>query len=214
MMYESLYQYLIQHRQLALPGIGTFRVERKPASVNFPEKRIEAPSFAFRLQPEGKQPARSFFTWLGAALQVSERDAVIRYNDFAFDLKKEISEGATVEWKGLGKLSKGLAGDIKFAPAEEISMEGAVPAEKVVRENAAHKLRVGEDERTSEEMTAFFNQAGEGKNYWWAGALVAGVLSVIFIGWYFSENGVGMAATANTKKLVPAEAGVTYRLLP
>ncbi|MBI3138706.1 MAG: hypothetical protein HYZ15_08990 [Sphingobacteriales bacterium] len=213
-MYESLYQYLIQHKQLPVTGIGTFWVDRKPATVNFPEKRMEAPSFAIRLQPAGNLPGKSFFSWLGAALRVSERDAVIRYNDFAFDLKKDISQGTTVEWKGVGTLSKGLAGDIKFVPVEEKSIEAAVPAEKIVRDKAAHKVRVGEEERTSEEMTAYFNQTGDRKNYWWTGALVAGVLSVIFIGWYFSENGVGMAATANTKKLVPAEAGLTYRLLP
>lgn len=214
MMYESLYQYFLKYKQLSLPGIGTFFLERTPASVNFPEKRLDAPVYSVSLQASGAAPSRSFFSWLGAALQVSERDAVIRFNDFAFELKKSILSGAKVNWKGIGQLSKGLAGDIKFIPGVALMPESPVPAEKLVRENAAHKVRVGEDERTSEEMTAYFNQAEEAKDYWWAWALITGLVAIMFIGWHISENGVGLSSTSNSKLLLPGEAGATYRALP
>ena len=94
MMYESLYQYFLQYKQLSVPGIGTFFLDRTPATVNFPDKRMDPPVYAVRLDASGLTPSRSFFSWLGAALQVSERDAVIRFNDFAFDLKKSILSGA------------------------------------------------------------------------------------------------------------------------
>jgi hypothetical protein len=182
MMYESLYQYFLQYKQLPVPGIGTFLLERKPAMVNFPDKRMDPPAYAVSLEASGVAPSRSFFNWLGAALQVSERDAVIRYNDFAFELKKSILSGALVNWKGMGQLSKGLAGDIKFVPVQLLQPEAPVRAEKPIREKAAHKVRVGEDERTSEEMTAFFNKPEEKRDYWWAWALILGLVAVMFIG--------------------------------
>lgn len=214
MMYESLYQYFLQYKQLSLPGIGTFFLDRTPATVNFPDKRMDPPCYAVRLQASGVVPSRSFFTWLGAALQVSERDAVIRYNDFAFDLKKAILSGARINWKGMGQLSKGLAGEIKFLPEDRLQPEAPVRAEKLIREKADHMVRVGEEERTSVEMTAFLNKTEEKKNYWWAWALMLGLLAVMYIGWYLSENGVGIAATSNPGKLQPQAGGVYYRVIP
>ncbi|MBL7724624.1 MAG: hypothetical protein JNK27_10770 [Chitinophagaceae bacterium] len=214
MMYAELYQFLIQHKQLPVPGIGTFLLERKPAAVNFPERKIEPPVYGVSLQPVGNSPSKNFFIWLGAALQVSDRDAVIRYNDFAFDLKRQLSGGDIVNWKGVGQLSKGLGGDIKFIPQEKRSLESPVAAEKVMREKAEHMVRVGEDEKTSVEMTELLSHTETKKSYWWAYALIVALLSVMFIGWYFSENGISMSSTSNSKKLVPVEVpAATYKVL-
>lgn len=212
-MYESLYQYFLQHKQLPVPGIGTFLLERTPAVVNFPEKKMDPPAYEVRLQASGLAPSRAFFTWLGAALQVSERDAVIRFNDFAFELKKSILSGSRITWKGMGSLSKGLAGDIKFMPEGRLQPESSVQAEKPIREKAAHMVRVGEDQRTSEEMTAYLNQADAKKDFWWAWALVLGLVAVMFIGWYISAHGVGQSATSNPQLLKPQQSGTTYRLI-
>lgn len=215
MMYTELFQYLIQHKQLHVPGIGTFLLERKPATTNFPERKIEAPAYSFSLQPGGSSASKKFFTWLGNVLQVSERDAVIKFNDFAFELKRQVAAGEIITWNGVGHLSKGLAGDIKFVPGEYSSVELPVAAEKVMRGKAEHMVRVGENEKTSAEMTELLNQPDEEKSYWWAYALLVAALSVIFIGWYFSENGVGLSSTSNTKKAIPEEAKLnTYRILP
>ena len=214
MMYTELYQYLIQHKQLSVPGIGTFLLERRPAAVNFPERKIEPPAYGVSLQTVSKSPSRNFFIWLGAVLQVSDRDAVIRFNDFVFDLKRQLSGGNIVNWNGIGQLSKGLGGDIKFIPQEKRSLESSVVAEKVMREKAEHMVRVGEDEKTSAEMTELLSHTEKKKSYWWAYALVVALLSVMFIGWAFSENGISMSSTSNSKKLVPVEVpAATYKAL-
>jgi hypothetical protein len=111
-------------------------------------------------------------------------------------------------------LQKGLGGETKFIPAEKWSIEVPVVAEKVLRQKSEHMVRVGEDERTSEEMTAMLTRTEEKRSYWWAAALVIGLLSVMILGWYFSEHGVDVAATANDKQLIPELSPVTYKLLP
>ncbi len=213
-MYEFLYQYLVRNKQLTLPGIGRFELGRTPASGNFSEKRIEAPAYSVSFSASGTAPARSFFNWLGTAMQVSERDAVIRFNDFAFDLKKAITDGAVISWKGVGQLSKGLAGDIRFVPDSQQRPETAVPAEKLIREKAEHMVRVGEQERSSAEMEAFFSQPESRKDFWWAWALAAGIMAVMYIGWHVSATGVRLESAANKGKLVPQDAPATYRTLP
>ncbi len=214
-MYAELYQYLIQHKELPVPGIGTFLLERRPALVDFPNKMINPPSYGVILQAGSYVPGQRFFSWLAASLGITDREAIFRFNDFAFDMKKQISDGAVVSWDRVGTLNKGLGGDVKFKPfIPEIALEGPVPAEKVIREKAGHMVRVGEEEKTSVEMTEMLGRKEEKKSYWWAYALAIIVLAIMFIGWYFSEHGMDAAATANGKKLVPVESQSSYRSLP
>jgi hypothetical protein len=214
MMFGELYRYFITHKQLAMPGIGTFQLERKPASVDFPNKLINAPSFSIALHHGSTMPGKHFFAWLGHALKVGDRDAVIRFNDFAFELRRRIQGGDHINWEGMGKLSLGLAGEIRFEPAlKDAVLEAPVKAEKVIREKAEHTVRVGEDEKTSAEMIEMLNQPTAKKNYWWAAALAIGIVAIMFLGWYFSKHGVKVPSTGNQQTITTGISGTNYRIL-
>jgi hypothetical protein len=222
MMYKALYRYFIQHNNLHVPGIGTFLLERTPAKGDFPNKLINPPAFSIALQQIGADSSagipnhsKQFFAWLAEILTVSDREAVMRFNDFAFELKKKLNSGSSVQWNGMGTLSKGLAGEIKFFPAsKELIFEKAVPAIKLIRENAEHMIRVGEEEKTSVQMTEILSmEANSKRSNWWGWPLVAAILVIMFIGWYFSQYGMDVESTANHKKLAPLEAAATYREL-
>jgi hypothetical protein len=213
MMYNKLYQYLLLNKELPVPGIGTFLLENKSAIIDFPNRKINPPSFAIALQPASHIPGKNFFSWLADSLGISDREAIFRFNDFAFDMKKQISDGAVINWNGVGVLNKGLAGDIKFTASEK-ELLAPVTAQKVIREKAEHMVRVGEDQKTSGEMTEMLTRKEEKKSYWWAFALAIALVAVMFIGWYLSEHGVEVSATANTKQLIPLDAGSSNRTLP
>lgn len=214
MMYGELYQYFILHKHLSVPGIGTFLLERKPASSDFPNRLVLPPAYSISLHRNGSSPSKHFFGWLAAALRTSDRDAIIRFNDFAFDMKKQLDAGSEIEWSGLGILSKGIDQDTKFDPvSKEFVFETPVVANKVIREKAEHSVRVGEEEKTSAEMRDYFSQTTEKKQYWWAWSLVLGFLLILFIGWYFSEHGLRASSAANTQKLKPGIAAPSYKPL-
>ena len=214
MMYGELYQYFVLHKQLNVPGIGTFLLERKPAISDFPNKVVLPPSYAISLQSGGTTPSRYFFNWLAAALRISDRDAVIRFNDFVYDLKKQLSSGTIIEWTGIGTLKKDPGQEINLDPSlKEFTYEAPVIARKVIRENAEHTIRVGEEEKTSVEMLEYFHHEEPKKNFWWAWALAIGILITIFIGWFFSEHGLKPLSTANNQKMQSQVAPPTYKLL-
>jgi hypothetical protein len=214
-MYTELYQYFIQHKQLAVPGVGTFLLERKPAEADFPGKLINPPVYTVAFQSTVNSPAKNFFNWLASALNISDRDAVIRFNDFAFELKQKISSGCAIKWSGIGTLSKGLAGEMKFYSSDSVTIfDEPVTAQKVIRKSAEHTVRVGEQEKTSTQMTELLNQPDEKKSYWWAYALVLGLFAIIFIFWYFSEHGLTISSAGNAKKLNTQKAAATYKILP
>ena len=215
MMYTELYQYLLQHKKLPVPGIGTFLLERESAKFDFVNRKIHPPAYPIELDPGSHLPGQRFFGWLANALGISNREAIFRFNDFAFDMKKQISDAGIINWGGIGTLSRGLTGDVKFTSSVMGSIfEKPVVAEKIIRERVEHMVRVGEDEKTSGEMTAMLSEKEETKSYWWSFALAIGLLAIMFIGWYFSEHGVDISSAANSTKLVPQEAGTTYQLIP
>ena len=212
-MYEELYRYFIQHKKLAVPGVGTFLLERKPAAGDFVNKQIGPPNYSVTLQPAVDPPSIHFFKWLAGALHISDHDDIIRFNDFVFDLKKQVNDGNIIEWHAVGAISKGLAGETKFDPAIRPALEKPVVAEKVIREISEHMVRVGEDQKTSAEMTEMLNLPVIKRSRWWIAVLVAGLLALGFIGCYFFELGADVSSTANSTKLAPTEATAPYQTL-
>lgn len=214
MMYPELYQYLLLQKKLPVPGIGTFLLERKPAEIDFPNKLMMPPVYSFGFQSPAPVPSGKFFSWLGSMLGISQMDAVIRFNDFAFELKKQVEKGHTIIWNGVGTIRKGLAGELKFTAHEPVVKEQPVAAVRVLRGKAEHSVRVGEEQRTSVEMEELLTRVEEKRSYWWVTALAIGLLGLIFIGWYFSSNGLDVATTSNIKQLVPAGPALdTYKEL-
>jgi len=216
-MYGELYQYLILHKQLNIPGIGTFLLERKPADIDFVNKIVNPPAFTVALHHGNATPSKKVFNWLASTLDISERDALIRFNDFAVDLKNRILTGDKLQWNGIGTLSKGMAGEIRFeASLKDMKTGTPVPAIKVIREHAEHTVRVGEQEKTSSEMIEMLAPAGEEekKTYWWGIALIAGLLAFIFIALYFSSKGLNTSAAGNQQKLEPQKETRTHKPAP
>lgn len=211
-MYRELYQYLVLHKQLHLPGIGTLHIEKKPADFDIAAKLINPESYNIGLLDDHATPPKKFFHWLGHKLDVTERDAVIRFNDFLFDLRKQLSSGHKLQWSGVGTLSKGLTGIISLEPSlKDRSPADPLPANKVLRENAEHIIRVGEQEKTSAQMKEILTHHEEGKKtWWWTAALVIIILAIIFIGYYFSVNGLNASAASNQQKLVPKTESKTH----
>jgi hypothetical protein len=212
-MYLDLYRYFVRHNHLHLPGIGTIVSQRTAARSNFPNRTIDSPVYSITLE-EGGQHTRRFFSWLADSWQVTERDAIVRFNDFVFELRKNLNKGNPVDWKGIGKLSRSLGGNYKLDGYAVMEVNSPVHAEKLIREHAEHLMRVGEEEKTSTQMTEWLSQTGEKKRFWWTWPLMAGILLLMLLGLYFSIFGIDPSSTANRRQLKPAESAATYQNLP
>ncbi|WP_315816313.1 hypothetical protein [Paraflavitalea speifideaquila] len=64
-MTEALTSYLIQHKSISIPGLGTVYIERIPAQTDFINKQILPPSYHFRFDKYFDAPDKEFLrTWL------------------------------------------------------------------------------------------------------------------------------------------------------
>ncbi|RYF37347.1 MAG: hypothetical protein EON97_01355 [Chitinophagaceae bacterium] len=133
-MYGELYQYLILHKQLTLPGIGTVQLERAPADIDFVNKMANPPRYSISLHHGHNNSSPHIYYWLSTALGISEQDATTQLNALASTLKEKVLTGEKFDWSGIGTFSKGMAGEIRFdAAVKDLPAGQPVPALKVLK---------------------------------------------------------------------------------
>lgn len=208
-MFETLYLFLLRNKQVCLPEIGVINLKIESAKTKFIDREVLPPVYSFSLSQSNTIVSNKLFAWLSTAFNVSETEAIARFNDFVFELKKQLQEGRTVSWNGVGKFSKGLMNEIEFvAEKRSLSFQQPVVAEKVIREHAKHLVVVGEREKTASDISEIMtgDEIETPRSNWWIWPVALIVLSLIFLGWYFSENGVNASSTSNTNQTTPQEA--------
>ncbi len=212
-MYQELYQYFILHRQLHLPGIGTFQLDHRPAEIDFVGKLVTVPRNVITLHHTAHLNNTRVFEWLASSMETDESQAATRFDEFVSELRARILSGNRIGWNGIGTLSRGLAGEIRFEPAQPVTFTESIPATKVIREYAEHNVRVGEQEKTSAEMLEMLQPVEEKKNYSWVAILILVIAAILFSAWYLFAHGLTPTAAGNTRSVepseIPASRGVT-----
>lgn len=218
-MYDTLYQYLILHRKISLPGIGTITLQRYPSLYNVVEKAFAPPTYAYVFNNDAGLPPRKMLDWVAHVKKVPEWDAVALVNDFAGEIKDSLDKGKEVNWDPIGVFRKNSGGAIvleSFAVVPE--GEEPVYAEKVIRQKAQHTMLVGERERTSSEMEVMLGTPSRKKkqrevilkqaragNFGMTVAIVIMVLALLVIGVYFSQVGFKPGSAGNRNQVSPVE---------
>jgi hypothetical protein len=213
-MHKELYQYFLLHRELQLPGIGTFLLERQPAEIDIANREVSPPVYSVALHHGNVSSSRGLYQWLASVHKIGEADAVVRFNDFVYKTRSSILAGEQLDWSGLGTLSKGLAGEIRFEPATVLRHAEALPATKVLRENAEHVVRVGEREMSAGSVVGRFQSETVTRNRSWILVLLLIIAAICFIGYYFSEHGVLTTSAGSRKIIRPVEPSAPSKTIP
>ncbi len=200
---ESLYSYLLQSRQLPIPGLGTILVERKPAQTDFVNKQLLPPSFSFKFDKYFDAPDKEFFTFLAAQNEMADYEAIRWYNEWSYDLRNKIRTDNPVELEKVGTLKKDLSGDIVFVPAAPIDLSlEPVAAERVIRQNAKHTVLVGDRELTNEEAAdSLMEDEGKESKAWWIITIVLTTILLLILFFKFYQNGLNTGAIGNQQTI-------------
>jgi len=219
-MFDILHQYLIQHKSLSLPGLGTLRLQNIPAMSNLSDHTVEPPMQKAVFDDMNDAPDKDLFQYVAARLQLEEWEAIKKVNDFSYELKNQLKHGGEVIWKKVGVLHGELNGNIKL-DAKTITYDFMVPApaRRIIRTNANHTILRGDKEVSESfihhqqeainKVYPFNETSPSAKRWWlWACALAGAALLLLFL--HFSKNGVTLNALHNTQKNIVKEAPNTY----
>ena len=202
-MMEELNSYLLQHKSISIPGLGTIYVERIPAQSDFVNKQLLPPAYHYRFDKYFDAPDKDFFTYLASKKEVADYEAIRMYNDWAYNFRNKISLDHPAEWRGVGKLSKDVYGEVVFEPASTLnSFLSAIPAERVIRSNSRHKMLVGDKELSNVEMSDYLQEETHvEKESWWIYALIICALALVIIFFHFYRNNMSVSSFGNQQTL-------------
>ena len=206
-MTEALTSYLLQHKSISIPGLGTVYIERIPAQTDFVNKQILPPSYHFRFDKYFDAPDKEFFTYLAQQKDIADYEAIKWYNEWAYELRNRLRIDEVVEWKGVGSLRKDVSGDIVFEAAGAIpSDQQPAPATRVIHSNTQHTMLVGDREVTreivTEESEAYPAEEEEPvKNTWWIYALIIAAIALSIIFFNFYKNGFTTSGAGNQQRI-------------
>ncbi|MDB5196254.1 MAG: hypothetical protein JWP88_624 [Flaviaesturariibacter sp.] len=198
-MLQALTKYLLQNGQVSIPSIGTFTLREVPARYDFGEKLILPPTMQASHVPDDSL-SESQLSFLEDEMGGGKEDVQNRLHSFGNGLRSALQQ-EPFGWNGLGTLE--LKGSkIVFQQAGGFILE-PVAAHKVIREDARHYVRRGEDQvhssfQQNEEEVAVKKNDLE----WLAWLLV--VLAILFIIFCFYNQNFSVHATG---KQTPALEG-------
>jgi len=183
-MYQYIHKYFALHKTVSLPGIGSFTVETQPAKLDFIEKSLHAPLYHIRYNKYDKAD-ENFYAFLSRETGVDETDAYGNFNNFLQQLKEQLDTDHLVMLEGIGTLTKNALG-YSFVGDETVQKYFPnATAEKIIREDAEHKVMVGETERTSTEMHEHYQSRKIKEDKWLLPALILGAIGVVAIVLYY-----------------------------
>jgi len=193
-MIEVLNSYLIQHKSICIPGLGTIYLEKIPAINDFSNRQLLPPSYKYRFDKYFDAPDKEFFSFLASNQEMAEYEAIKLYNEFAYDLRDRIRKEERFDWPQVGVLMRDATGEIQFkSELIQPRFVQPVPARRVIRQDARHALLVGDQELTTDHMTELLNEESEivyvEKESWWIYALIVFAVALVIFFFYLYQHG-------------------------
>lgn len=186
-MYEFLYQYFTLNKKLSFPGIGEFTIEQQPAKINFSEKLLYPAESLVKFNSTSSPADKNLFQYLSHVLHTDEIQAIQKFTGYTHYLKDLLNITGTALLPGIGTLTK-QSNNYSFTPQIQAQPYlSPLHAERVVRKNTTHKVKVGEDERTSTQMIELLS-ASVKKDRWWLYAIILAAIAIATISVYYLQR--------------------------
>jgi nucleoid DNA-binding protein len=190
-MVELIARYLSFQKQVSIKDVGTFSVEELPARLDFPNRLLHAPEHILHFNTKWSED-ELFEQWAQKQLGLSQKEIKEQLQNLSAEFQRTLSEKSELTWNGIGQFSISDQQQIVFTSALETVKLPPVTAEKVIRKNAQHSLRVGEQEKTNVEMEELLQkQSRKTLNLWWLLALalfLTAFLAILFIANYKTQQ--------------------------
>jgi hypothetical protein len=138
--------------------VGTFELVQQPPQLDVADKIFTPPSFTTRFLQQDSVPDHQFLYFESTSR--SERETLIQeLNNFGQELKTRI-EKDPFRWNGFGTL-RYQSEELVFEPQQiQLTSLQRLRADKVIRQNVAHSVIVGDQHITSEDIAQSVDRTG------------------------------------------------------
>ena len=178
-MYQALYKYFALYRYLFLPGIGRIVLCNKQTSLDFVNRLITPAPQQLSLLTEAEETDDKLVAFLAKELAISLENANEKLNIFSNKLQSQARENGKVVMPGIGTLTH-INDVFQLTATESTAMLfSPIVAERIIRKNSEHLVRVGEHHISSGAMQQRRSAFEEPpKDNWWVAAVIILILAV------------------------------------
>mgnify|MGYP003847840909 FL=1 len=181
-----LYRYFSLSGSVSIPGLGALSLKRIPAVNDFSSKQLLPPAqvlkYTANINPSSGEQSNYIARLSGLNKEQVDNELKI----LGEELKSRLMAERKLEWMDVGSFSVSDEGEIGFTP-KTVTTDFFLPVHylHVLRPDAEHTIKVGEEEKTNTDMEVFFEdqRANAGKNKWqtaeWVLVLIAALLLAI-----------------------------------
>jgi len=188
-MYKAVLKFFALHHHLSLPGIGHFNVETQPAEIDFTDRSIISSKNKIVFSNDKLPAEKKLCDFLSLELNTDETRATQSLTEFTEQLQRDLDNNNSIYLKGIGTLSRQTSNVLTFQPEEIPAYFPPLIAERVIRKNTTHTVRVGEDEKTSNEMHTALRQPEKiRKEKWWIAAMILAITGIAAIAFYYATH--------------------------
>ncbi len=172
-MYQLIAPTLFQNKICRLPGIGTLIMVAHSAETDFVNAQIKSPAETIDFKAEDKD--EKVFNEFSAISEL---------------LQKYLNENGSFLLNGIGTFIKDNTGEIRFAPIPiDPIFIPSVKANRVIRQDAAHAILVGDQQTTNVKMTEYFSEQQPLKDRWWVWVVLLAAIGIAVLLVYFYKHG-------------------------
>jgi nucleoid DNA-binding protein len=210
-MVDLIIRFLSIHKRVSIKGIGSFSAEQLPARLDFPNRLLYAPEVILHYSSKAEEDIL-FDTWLEKQLALPQHEIKSRKQIFIDEFIRTLNSNREATLEGIGQFVKDENQLISFNSMFETIVGPPVTAERIIRKNAPHAVRVGEDEKTSVEMEELlFGEKRKARHYWWFIAMLLFLIGIIAVWYYASSKPLPWKMQGNINRSESKEMPVLYQ---
>jgi hypothetical protein len=127
-----LKELLFDYDCVTIPGLGGFIMQSQPASINRGKNRILPPSRFPSFNSLLNHDDGLLVSKIARAGNISYREAGAIVSGFSEDCKKKVTKGEKIDLEGIGELSSGPDGGLRFTPLSRANFFAAVFGMEVI----------------------------------------------------------------------------------
>lgn len=188
-MNQLITSFLIQNGDCCLRGIGKFTIERTKAVNDVASKKILPPEKIVTFVASDVAFSENLIDYISWKKGLPADQTMELLHQWVSETNQKLVNGFEVNFPSLGNLIK-RDDEIYF---ENIADHLFIPvkAEKVIHENDAHKILVGDKETDSVQVNEWIHRDDASNYKWWIAALILFAVGVLILVFYFMSDGFG-----------------------
>ncbi|MEO6134796.1 MAG: hypothetical protein ABIP35_06560 [Ginsengibacter sp.] len=185
-MQDLISSFLIQTKECHLPGLGSFMVNKIPASLDVADKQI-IPSREEIIFTEKLDSSKdSLADYIALKKEISREVASHEIKNWCLQIMEKLQQGKEIHFQSVGVLKMSSSENISFQPETTMQLFEPVAVERIVHKNAEHLVLVGDKETTNRAINdALSTEEKPKRQTWKIAAIILFLVGVSILAFYF-----------------------------